>query len=132
MTRMLASFALIALVACESATNPDDPVWGKQACGSCAMLVSDPAYAAQLATQEGTRVYFDDIGCMASYIQERRITPAKMWVRDASGKWLDARTTKYKSGARTPMDFGFVPAVDGDADYARIEQAARERREKKP
>jgi hypothetical protein len=126
------SMACVALAACESADRPIDPVWGKEACGSCAMLVSDPMHAAQLGTQEGKRVFFDDVGCMAAYVQERNITPAHMWVRDASGHWIDARTAKYQSGARTPMDYGLVVSSNGTLDFSAVERAARERREKRP
>ena len=124
------SFAL-ALVACEASDRPVDPVWGKQACGSCAMLVSEPPHAAQLVTADGTRVYFDDVGCLAAYLAERSLTPAKMWVRDSSGSWVDARTAKFKSGAKTPMDYGFAWAADGDANFAAVEAAAKKRAEHK-
>ena len=130
--RLSAWLLALALGGCESADTPVDPVWGKEACGSCAMLVSDPTHAAQLGTSEGKRVFFDDVGCMAAFIQERGITPAKMWVRDANGRWIDARTAKYASGARTPMDYGYSVAPGGDADFAAIERAARERRKKQP
>lgn len=134
---MLRAFALAAVLAlsglaCETSTTPEEPVWGKQPCAACAMLVSDPASAAQLITHDGNRVYFDDVGCMAAYVLERSDPPKKMWVRDANGKWLDARSATYKTGARTPMDYGFLPSPDGDADWHRVELAARERKEKHP
>lgn len=127
-----AGWGVLVLVACESASTPVDPVWGKEPCGSCAMLVSEPMHAAQLGTHEGKRVYFDDVGCMAAYVQERGIGPAKMWVRDSSGNWVDARGARFRSGARTPMDYGFVVAADGSFDFGSIEQAARARRGKRP
>lgn len=122
----------LALTACEASDQPKDPIWGKQPCGACAMLVSEPAHAGQLVTADGTRVYFDDIGCMAAYVLERNISPPKMWVRDASGNWVDARTAKYKAGAKTPMDYGWAWAADGDATFAAVEQAAKKRAERKP
>jgi hypothetical protein len=77
-------------------------------------------------------VFFDDVGCLAAYIQERGITPPKMWVRDPAGKWVDARAAKFKSGAKTPMDYGFAYAADGDATFANVEQAVKKRAERRP
>lgn len=121
----------LGLLGCESADGPKDPVWGKQPCGSCAMLVSEPPHAAQLVTADGTRVYFDDLGCMASWVLERNASPPKMWVRDAAGAWVDARSAKFKGGGKTPMDFGFSHAADGDASWADVERAAKKRAEKR-
>ncbi|MBK7581537.1 MAG: hypothetical protein IPI67_15170 [Myxococcales bacterium] len=133
MTRGCAAVLIsFALLACEATNEPADPIWGKQPCGSCAMLVSDPAHAAQLVTSDGKRVFFDDPGCMAAYLQERGVTATKMWVRDTSGKWLDAKSARFSASGKTPMDYGFVVAGDGDADFSQLEAAARKRREQKP
>jgi hypothetical protein len=122
---------VLALGACESPGEPKDPIWGKQACGACSMLVSEPAHAAQLVTKEETRVYFDDVGCMAAYMIERNLNPPKMWVRDSAGKWVDARSAKFKSGAKTPMDFGYSYAADGDATFVDVQLAAKKRAERR-
>lgn len=127
MRRFRSIFVAAALGACDSPDLAKDPVWGKQPCGSCAMLVSEPAHAAQLVTTDGARHYFDDVGCMASWVAERRGGAAKLWVRDASGAWLDARTSRYRKGAKTPMNFGYAHAPDGAATWADIEAAATER-----
>ncbi len=130
MVRLGSALLALALAACESADEPKDPVWGKQPCGSCAMLVSEPTHAAQLVTADGTRVYFDDVGCLAAYVLERNISPPKMWVRDSAGKWVDARSAKFRAGAKTLMDYGFVHAADGDKTFADVERAAKKRAEK--
>ena len=130
MSRLHAPFFALGFVlfGCQAADEPVDPVWGKQACGSCSMLVSEPPHAAELVTADGTRVFFDDVGCMAAYLVERDAKPRKLWVRSADAKWIDARTAKFRSGQKTPMDYGFAVASDGDLDFAHIEAAARERR----
>ncbi|MCC6216308.1 MAG: hypothetical protein IT376_15705 [Polyangiaceae bacterium] len=117
----------LALLGCESPDTARDPVWGKQPCGACAMLVSEPPHAGQLVTRDGVRVYFDDVGCMAGYVVERRVDPAHLWVRDASGAWVDARTARFESGAKTPMNYGFSPAPTGAATWSDVEAAARAR-----
>ena len=104
----MASFlgALVAS-ACTRADGPVEPVWGKEPCAHCKMLVSDKRYAAQIIDDAGERRFFDDVGCMVLWIDAHK-TPARSWAHEASGAaWLDARTARYVQGARTPMDFGF-------------------------
>jgi copper chaperone NosL len=127
--RMIVALVL-AMTACDDSGKAIDPVWGKQACGSCSMLVSEPRYAAELTTADGTRVFFDDPGCMAAYVEERHVQPAHMWVRTSSGTWVNAHDIHYARGERTPMDFGFTPADNGDASWGDLENAAKNRLEK--
>src|SRR5690349_21779881 len=102
--RMGASTAFLLLaISCEDAARALEPVWGKQACAHCAMLLSDPRFAAQLTTTSGDRFFFDDPGCMASFVRDRRIFIRGMWVHDASGAWLDARSARFATGAASPM-----------------------------
>ncbi len=101
------------VAACARSDRPEEPVWGKQPCAHCAMLVSDKRYAAQ-ATMDGERRFFDDIGCMVLWADERRAPPHPAWVRDAEqGTWVDARGARYAEGAKTPMDFGFEARAAG-------------------
>ena len=129
----LASFARLAvplvlvLASCDDAGAAKDPVWGKQACGSCAMLVSEPRYAAELTTNDGTRVFFDDPGCMAAWIAERHPSVHSMWVRDDVGHWVDAKSARFSGGATTPMDYGFAATTSGTATWADVEAAAKAR-----
>ena len=107
--------------ACARSDAPAEPVWGKEPCAHCKMLVSDKRYAAQVA-YDGDRYFFDDIGCMVLWMDARK-PGAKAWVRSAtSAEWLDARAAFYVAGARTPMDFGFeANARDGvPFDTARV------------
>jgi copper chaperone NosL len=117
----------LASLACEDANAPVDPVWGKQACASCAMLVSDPRFAAQLATEDGSRVFFDDAGCMATWLREHGGRARRLWVRNGAATWVDARTARFASGEKSPMNYGFAPAEGGDQQWADVEAAARAR-----
>lgn len=93
--------------ACRQTDTAAEPVWGKEPCAHCKMLVSDKRYAAQVVDETGEHRFFDDIGCMVLWMESHKM-PERAWARaDASGVWLDARTAKYARGARTPMDFGF-------------------------
>lgn len=114
----------IALVACEDSSRALDPVWGKQACAHCAMLVSDRAFAAEITTEAGDRLFFDDPGCMAAYVRERSRRVQRMWVHEASGAWVEAAAAHFRAGAKSPMDFGFQADPAGTASWADVEAAA--------
>ena len=120
--------ALLALVVgCQDASGPIEPAWGKQACANCAMLVSDRRYAAQLVDADGAHVFFDDPGCMATWMIEHTRAPRRAWVHSGSASWVDATSTKYVSRQPSPMGFGFAPDEGGDATWADVEGSARGR-----
>lgn len=119
--------AALLLVACTSADVPRDPVWGKEPCAHCKMLVGDRHYAAQVVF-DGDRFFFDDVGCMVLWLEKHA---GKPWVHDAAtGRWVDARTAAYAPGAATPMDFGWQLDASGHATFAevRADVLGRERR----
>lgn len=132
MKRVLYMFvACLVALGCEDASKPVDPVWGKQACGHCAMLVSDPHFAAQLATKDQSRVFFDDVGCMAAYVASRHPDVQAMWVRDDASHWVDARTAHFATGDKTPMDYGLTAKASGSLRWDNVVLAA-DAREKGP
>lgn len=104
----LGSVAFLLTVACERTDRPVDPVWGKEPCSHCAMLVGDRRFAAEIVVN-GERRFFDDIGCYVLWTSEHpRAKVEHAWVREAEeGRWIDASSARYVQGARTPMDFGF-------------------------
>jgi copper chaperone NosL len=114
--RALAAGAL--LVACATNDAATEPVWGKQPCAHCSMLLSDRRFGAQLVSEGGDRRFFDDVGCMVVYVDERGIAPSHAWVRDAeTGRWLDARVARYATGASSPMGFGFEAHAATGVDW---------------
>ena len=113
--RKLLLMWLVALWACTPGPDqPVEPVWGKQACEHCMMLVSDRGAAAQAALVGGARKFFDDVGCLAAWLEQTGETPMGVWVRtpDAQG-WADAYTARFAAGQHTPMDYGYLPAARG-------------------
>lgn len=113
---------LLLFIACSSAPSPEDPVWNKQPCDHCKMIVGDKRYAASLIDARGERRFFDDIGCLAAFDK----SPAKArWVRDeVSGKWLAAETAHYRKDATTPMDYGYSAHSDPPGlSYAALKEA---------
>lgn len=106
----------LSLAACEKvdADHPRKIRYGREMCEHCAMLVSEPRFAAQLwdPTRKSFHV-FDDIGCAAVFSVEQKLADApeaKLWVADydAEGQWLDGRAAHYRTGMRSPMGYGFA------------------------
>ncbi len=109
------AFALLAFGGCTaSGDGPEDPVWGKEMCAHCVMLVSEKPPAAQALMTDGTRKYFDDVGCLALWLDAEPRATKKTWVRGHGGEgWVEAEATRYATGQRTPMDYGFLAALEG-------------------
>ena len=114
----------VLLAACATTDAAVEPIWGKQPCAHCAMVMSDKRFGAQLVTDAGERNYFDDVGCMVVFVEERH-TPVKLsWVRDAqTSRWLVARSARYVGGAASPMDFGFEARAEGGVGWDEMRSA---------
>lgn len=115
--------AAISFGACAKVDSPVDPVWGKEPCAHCGMLVSDKRYAGQLAAG-GERKYFDDIGCMALWVEGHGGRAERIWVKGSAGPWVDAKTARFSPGAKTPMDFGFAPSESGELAWDEVVRRA--------
>lgn len=111
--RAAAVASLAWALACAKLDQPSDPVWGKEPCADCSMLVSERRFSAQLV-HDGERRYFDDVGCMVLWAEKHGGLPAHAWVHDGtSGPWAPARAARFAEGARTPMDYGLEVRADG-------------------
>lgn len=114
----LLACAALALVACEDADAPLAPAWGKQRCGHCSMIVGDERFAAQAIDQQGDRLFFDDVGCLATYLHEHP-QARHAWVL-SRGSWVDARKASFRAGAKTPMDYGFEAEPGGPVAWNEV------------
>lgn len=121
-TRRLMMLTVLVLGCDADLDRAVDPVWGKQPCEHCKMLVSQRVSAAQLV-RDGQRFYFDDIGCMVQWLDEKSVR-ARMWVRNGES-WIDAEQARYRGGAMTPMDHGFLAAPDGDLTWTEVRARVR-------
>lgn len=117
--RAIVVVALLVAACHDAADKPAEPVWGKQPCDHCAMLLDEPRFAAQLATSDGMHLFFDDVGCLAAWLREHPSDRTRGWVRRQSD-WVDARAARYTPGQRTPMGYGFVAASDGSVDWTEL------------
>lgn len=118
----------LLLISCSRSEGPEELVWGKQVCAQCAMLLSDKRYAAQLVDADGNRSYFDDLGCLVSFVAARHVKERRVWVRDETAdRWLPAETARYHGGAKTPMDYGFAAGPAGDLAFEDVRRAVLSR-----
>src|SRR6266496_3845482 len=82
-------------------------------CSYCKMAISEKQYAAELIDSEGQAFKFDDIGCMANFIKNKK-DPAKTiarFVMDFNERqWIKAEDAYYlrSSELSTPMNGGLI------------------------
>jgi copper chaperone NosL len=76
------------------------------------MQISQPRFAAEILTPEGTYAKFDDLGCFRAHrAAHADLAAAPAWVVDyETGGWIEAQRAVYAGGARepTPMASGLV------------------------
>lgn len=118
---------MLVLGCSETRLEAVEPIWGKQQCAHCAMLVSEKPPSAQAVTSDHKRRFFDDLGCLIAWELREKPQVTARWVRNPDGAWVDPSATRFASGATTPMDFGFLPDPKGDADFDQVRAAVQEK-----
>jgi hypothetical protein len=94
--------------------GPVDVVWDKAACAECGMHVGEPAFAAQLTTEDGRTQAFDDPGCLFLYVAQHRPDVHSMYFHDhESARWLGPEAVAFVTIEQTPMGFGFGAVAAG-------------------
>jgi len=86
-------------------------------CRFCHMAVSDPSTSGQIVAPAEEPVFFDDIGCLASYLagHEARRDGAVVYVADHRTKlWVGARSAVYTRvpTLETPMGSHLIAHAD--------------------
>ncbi|MEI6667516.1 MAG: nitrous oxide reductase accessory protein NosL [Acidobacteriota bacterium] len=114
-----------AAAACN--TGPAKPAalgGSAEACRHCRMIVSNPRFAAQIAAPGEDPVFFDDIGCLSTYLHSAAARPAGSvaYVADhRTGEWVPAAVAVFTvvPSLETPMGshvVAHVTAASRDAD----------------
>lgn len=89
------------------------------ACDHCGMLISDPRFAAQLATRDGERHEFDDPACLFLWIVDHEPALAGAWFSDSSSAdgdvWLSYREVGFIEAKGSPMGGGLGAVPEGTA-----------------
>jgi copper chaperone NosL len=119
--------ALVLVAAC--ADGPREIRLGEEACAHCSMVISDDRFAAQLITDRGRSLAYDDVACLlAAELAAAATGDATLqssrgrWIADfdAPGAWLPVEAAVFlKSGAlRTPMGGGLSAHATAEAAAA--------------
>lgn len=117
MTGRAAAALGLAFFAC--ASRPPEPApldTRNDACSACRMAVSEARFAAQLVAPGEVPRFFDDLGCLASYVKAGR-APARAtaFVADhRSREWIRADRAVYLRAAdlATPMGSHLIAHAD--------------------
>jgi copper chaperone NosL len=116
----------LALAACAPATLGPAPLDTRNdACAWCRMAVSTPRFAGQLVVSGEEPRFFDDLGCLAAYV-ERNGAPGRRWaawVADhRTGEWVAAGLAVYTH----------VPALDTPMSSHLVAHAGAASRDQDP
>ena len=115
--------AALALWACAPAEGPQPIAWDREPCAHCRMLISDPAYAAQLETAQGEIASFDDPGCLLAAL-ETHPNPRALWfhhLREERG--IAGDEVAFVRVPHTPMGFGLAAVGVGEPGAVSLEEA---------
>lgn len=113
-------------------SGPAEVAWDRVRCAECGMLVSDPHFAAQLRTEGGEVLFFDDPGCLLTQRTRQSVRAREVWFHDSQGEgWLAEAETVFVPGAASPMGHGFAArsrrAAPGGLDAAAAQALLRAR-----
>jgi copper chaperone NosL len=115
--KLTAMFFLLLLVGCETSNVEPVALAPEDMCSYCKMVISEKRYAAELIDSEGQAFKFDDIGCMANFLKNKKNT-AKIvahFVMDFDERqWIKAEEAYYvrSSELATPMNGGLIAFKD--------------------
>jgi copper chaperone NosL len=128
----LAVLAALALGACGPPEGPQPIAWDREPCAHCRMLISNPAFAAQLHRAEGGVESFDDPGCLFARLEAQPARVHALWFHHLrEDRWLSADGVAFLRTAQTPMDFGFGAVDPGTPGALPLEAVRAELRARK-
>ena len=78
-------------------------------CSECSMDIEALEYSAQIITPGGDTYFFDDIGCVVEWLENRTIKTEKIITRTLdTNNWIDVKEAWYTRVAPSPMGYGFA------------------------
>lgn len=112
------ALALIASLIVRCGTRLPDEVqpiaWNAETCAHCRMSIGDPAFAAQVITDDGEVLSFDDPGCAARYLRTHGDHVHRAWFHAGRGdRWLPAGEVAFVHVPASPMGSGLMAVPAG-------------------
>ena len=116
---------LMVLAQCQRRAAEPVAIEANDMCSFCRMSISERRYAAELIDEEGEVFKFDDIGCLANFMKQKRnnATIRATFVMDFDRReWLKAENGFYvrSSELKTPMNGGIVAFKDQSSAAAAV------------
>jgi copper chaperone NosL len=104
---------LVALSSCQKNDLEAVAIEANDMCAFCRMSISEKRYAAELIDNDGQAFKFDDIGCMANFMKQKRsnVPIRATFVMDFDRReWLPAESASFVQSPefKTPMNGGIV------------------------
>ena len=119
-----AAMAALLLLACSSGDGPSPIAFDREACAHCRMLISEARFAAQLETQDGEVLSFDDPGCLMALLAARSPQLKALWFHHhREDRWLAGEEAAFVTGERTPMGYGLAAVAAGTPGALTLAQA---------
>lgn len=104
-------------------SGPLEPVWDFERCAHCGMHLAERAYAAQLHTDSGEVVFFDDPGCLLLWQAETGSAGTAYFHHAEDERWIAESDAVFVSAAQTPMGWGLAvidrATVGAESTHAR-------------
>jgi len=124
------------LAACAREEGPEPIAYDRQPCAYCRMLISDPAFAAQLQLVDQPTVSFDDPGCLMLYREEHTPSVRAAWFHHVhEDRWIPASAAGFVAVPHSPMDYDLgavgastAGAISLDEAIRQVQNHGRERR----
>lgn len=107
-------WTLLIVAACQEVgtMTPQEPMWDKEPCARCRMVLSEKRYAVQRILNNGEIHFYDDLNCTFGHGHHK--DDGKLYVRPYGGEnWVPAEDVKYVGGLRTPMNSGHGAVLEG-------------------
>lgn len=118
----------------EAARSPEGPrpiAYDRQTCDRCGMLISDPSFAAQLRSEDGRRLYFDDPGGLLLWEARQDVAVEQAWFHHVrEDRWIPRDEVAFVQASETPMGYGLGAVergTEGAMSYAEALEQARAR-----
>jgi len=119
--------ALLVIRLQRPAVGPVEIVWDREPCTQCRMLIGDRAFAAQIQTQDGRILNFDDPGCLLKYEVERAPAVRAIYFHKWKGEgWLTLDEVAFVPVPHSPMGYDLGAVEEGTPGSISLE-AARSR-----
>ncbi len=97
------------------AEGPVPVAWDAVRCTRCRMLVSEPGFAAQLHTEDGRVLIFDDPGCLLVYLHEESPEVHAIWLHHhAEDRWIPQQRVVFEPVEASPMGYGLAAYEGGE------------------